>query len=348
MIGIRNLSKEWAGFSLQDINLDIKNREYFVVLGPTGAGKTLLLELIAGFHRPDEGEIWIAGENVTELPPEKRRVGFVYQDYSLFPHLDVEKNVKFGLGLRKIPKSEAKKKVRQVMNMLNLSHLSKRYPRTLSGGEKQKVAIARALVVEPQVLLLDEPLSALDARTQEALRKELKNIHRESGVTTIHVTHDHEEAMLLADRIGVMNQGRVIQVGEPDEVFRKPRSEFIASFVGIENIFKGRSKVENGMARIDLGKGVQIEAVSQKEGDVKVCIRPEEILLSRRPIRSSGRNLLGGRITEISDRGATVKLRVDAGREFSVTITKRSFFDMGLKLGSKVHLAFKASSVHVI
>jgi len=347
MLSIRDLSKKWADFSLTNIDLDVKEREYFTVLGPTGAGKTLMLELIAGFHRPDKGEIWINDKNITDFPPEQRKVGFVYQDYLLFPHLNVEENVKFGLRLKKVPKLETDKKIQRTMNLLGLAHLSKRLPRTLSGGEQQKVALARALVLDPDVLLLDEPLSALDVPTQERLRGELKDLHEKSGITTIHVTHDHVEAILLGDRIGVLSDGKLIQVGEPDEIFRKPKSEFIAKFVGVENIFSGKSELKKGLARIDIGN-VLIEAVTQKEGKVKVCIRPEDILLSKRPIKSSGRNMLKGKITEISDRGTIVRLKIDVGRELVVIITKRSFLDMKLRIGSGVYAAFKASSVHVI
>lgn len=347
MLSIKDLSKKWADFSLTNINLDVKEREYFTVLGPTGAGKTLMLELIAGFHRPDLGEIWINDKNVTDLPPEQRKVGFVYQDYSLFPHLNVEENVEFGLRLKKIPKSETDEKIRRIMNLLSLTHLSKRLPKTLSGGEQQKVALARAIVLDPDVLLLDEPLSALDTQTQERLRRELKDLHERSGITTIHVTHDHVEAILLGDRIGILSDGKLIQVGEPDEIFRKPKWEFVAKFVGVENIFSGKSELKKGLARIDIGN-VLIEAVTQKEGKVKACIRPEDILLSKKPIESSGRNMLQGKITEISDRGATVRLKVDVGRELVVIITKRSFLDMKLRIGSGIYASFKASSVHVI
>ncbi len=346
-MSVRGLSKRWAEFSLRRVNLDIKDREYFVVLGPTGAGKTLLLELIVGFHSPDRGEIWLNDREITGVPPEERGVGFVYQDYSLFPHLTVEQNVRFGLDLRKIPHSKARRKAREIMRLLSIHRLARRYPSTLSGGEQQKTALARALVLEPEVLLLDEPLSAVDPRSREHLRGELRRIHENSGVTTLHVTHDHEEATLLGDRIGVMSAGRIVQVGEPDEIFRRPKSEFVAGFVGVENIFKGKSRAKENIFEINLD-GAKIEAATGREGDVKVCIRPDEILLSKRPIKSSGRNTLKGRITEISDRGATVKLKVDAGREFTVMITKKSFLDMKPSVGSKVYLTFKASAVHLI
>lgn len=348
MLRVRDLSKRWGEFSLLGVNLDIEAKEYFTVLGPTGAGKTLLLELIAGFHSPDRGEIWLDGRELTELPPEKRGVGFVYQDYSLFPHLTVEENVRFGLDLRRVPRSKVERKVREIMRLLNISHLAKRYPSTLSGGEQQKAALARALVLDPKLLLLDEPLSAVDARTRERLREELKRIHRHSGVTTVHVTHDHEEAALLGDRIGVMSSGRVVQIGKPDEIFRRPRSEFVAGFMGVENILEGRAVTRGGITRVDVGGGLVIDAVGERRGEVKVCIRPEDIIVAKRPIRSSGRNLLRGRVTGISDRGTTVRLRIDAGREFAVIITKKSFADMELKVGSRVYLAFKASAVHLI
>ncbi|MEA1904857.1 MAG: ABC transporter ATP-binding protein, partial [Candidatus Hadarchaeota archaeon] len=288
------------------------------------------------------------GRDITELPPEERGIGFVYQDYSLFPHLTIEENVRFGLDLRKVPRPKAGKKVREVMRLLDISGLAKRYPSTLSGGEQQKTALARALVLDPKVLLLDEPLSAVDAQTRKRLRGELKRIHGHSGVTTVHVTHDHEEATLLGDRIGVMSAGEIIQVGKPDEIFRKPKSEFVADFVGVENILEGRTTARGGITRVDVGGGVVIEAIGERRGEVKVCIRPEDIIVAKRPIKSSGRNLLKGRVTEVSDRGTTVRLRVDTGRDFVVTITKKSFTDMKLKIGSRVYLAFKASAVHLI
>lgn len=348
MISIKNLSRDWPDFSLRKIDLEVKDEEYFVILGPTGAGKTLLLEIIAGFHTPDEGRIRIGDEDITHKEPEERDLGFVYQDYSLFPHMTIEENVKFGPEVNNFSKQHIAEEVNRVMEFLDIKHLADRYPKTLSGGERQKTALARGLVMDPEILLLDEPISALDMPSQEEMREELKRIHREEEITTIHVTHNREEASWLGDRMGVMNEGKIVQVGTPREIFRSPKSEFVANFVGTDNIFRGKSQVEDGIAKIDIGNGVEIEAISDRKGEVKACIRPEEIIISRNPIESSGRNMMKGKITEITEGESTVKARIDVGREFVVTITKRSRSDLNLEIGKKVYMAFKASSVHVI
>lgn len=240
MITLEKVSHEWGEFSLKNVNLSVDEGEYFVILGPTGAGKTLILETIAGFYIPREGHIFLSGKDATHIPPEKRNIGLVYQDYSLFPHMTVEENVAFGLKMRKIPKREVEIKVQDIMDSVGITHLRGRFPSTLSGGEQQRVALSRALVIDPDILLLDEPLSALDPRTQELLREELKRIHKVRGTTTIHVTHDQTEALALADRIAVILNGKVIQVDTPLKVFNEPVSEKIAIFVGVENVINGK------------------------------------------------------------------------------------------------------------
>lgn len=348
MIIIEDLFRNWPDFSLQNINLRVRDKEYFVILGPTGAGKTLLLETIAGFYKPDEGRIMIGDENVTYREPEERNVGFVYQDYSLFPHLTVEENIKFGLRVNDYPEERMVDKTQQIMDLHKIDHLKDRYPNTLSGGEQQKTALARGLVLDPDVLLLDEPISSLDVPSQEEMRRELKRIHEETEITTLHVTHNREEASWLGDRIAVMKQGRIVQVGPSDEVFRKPKSEFVANFVGIDNVFDGRAESSDGIAKIDVGSGVQIKATTEREGEVKVCVRPEDILVSKKPIESSGRNMMKGKLADISDLENLVGLTVDVGVKFAVVITKRSLSDLDLKTGGEVYITFKASSVHVI
>ncbi|MCG7853101.1 MAG: ATP-binding cassette domain-containing protein, partial [Methanosarcinaceae archaeon] len=267
MIQIENVSKYLGEFKLNDINLHIKEGEYFVLLGPTGSGKTILLETIAGIYQPDKGRIFKKGVDITNFLPMDRSISMVYQDYMLFTHLTVEKNIGFGLHQKKKSKNEIKKKVNDVADLLDISHLLGRYPVTLSGGEQQRVAIARAVVTEPEALLLDEPLSAVDARTTERLREELKKIHRLTKMTIIHVSHSFEEAFSLGDRIAVMRQGEIIQVGKPDIVFRKPNSEFIADFVGVDNLFRGTSIVRNYISEIRTN-GIFILSSTLKSGDV--------------------------------------------------------------------------------
>jgi len=347
MIRIENISKNLGEFFLNDVTLDIEKGEYFVVLGPTGAGKTILLEAIAGIYSPDRGKILMDGRDITNIPPRSRNISMVYQDYMLFPHLTVEKNISFGLKLKKITTKEIKKKIDGISRMLNVRHLFHRFPGTLSGGEKQRIAIARAVVTEPKALLLDEPLSALDAQTREGLRYELKKIHSVTGITIIHVTHNFEEVFSLGDSVAVMNEGKIIQVGNPDDVFRRPNCEFIANFVGVENLFKGRSTVNNGTSDITIN-GIKIVSTACNSGDSVVSIRPEDILVSGNKIESSARNSFSGKITDVIDKGAIIKIVADCGIPISAIITRRSFDDMGLSRGMSAYFTFKASDVHFI
>jgi molybdopterin-binding protein len=355
-VQIRDLWIDLEEFHLKEINLDIADGEYFVVLGPTGAGKTVLLETIAGLHRPRRGRILLAGEDVTHTLPEQRGIGFVYQDYALFPHLSVAGNIAFGLRLRRMDRSTIEERVATISQLLDIKHLLHHAPRTLSGGEAQRVTLARALVIEPKLLLLDEPLSALDPETRGALEQELGRIHRELGTTTIHVTHDFEEAVALGDRIAVLREerlgdsrraGRIVQVGTPEEIFRRPANEFVARFVGVRNIFRGEARpAGNGYKLVSIN-GMEIAAVTELKGSVHISIRPEEIILSREPFLSSARNAFRGRIVGISDRGTVVYVTVRLPPEFICMITRRSLEEMRLREGMWVHIAFKASAVHV-
>lgn len=346
MIKLENISKDWKEFKIQNINLDIREKEYFVLLGSTGAGKTLLLEIIAGFHSIKNGNIFINGENIKYFPPNNRKIGFVYQNYLLFPHKNVEQNIAYGLKLRKFEKIEIQKQVGEISKILKITHLLHRNVKTLSGGEQQRVALARALVIKPKLLLLDEPLSALDPLTQKDVRKELKRIHKELGITTLHVTHNQEEALLLADRIAVMNKGRVLQVGTPEDIFRKPKSEFMANFVGVENLLSGISKIENGISTIKVN-GINLVSTNKIEGKVHVTIRPEDIIVSNEKIKSSARNLLEGKVVEITDRGGIISTIVDVGFPLVFYVTRQSFIDLKINISSTVWLSFKAQSVHI-
>ena len=347
MIKIEGLSKGLKEFFLENISLEIRDGEYFVILGPTGAGKTILLETIAGIYYPDKGRIFLNGKEVTDILPKERNLGMVYQDYMLFPRLTVEENIRFGLKSRRgLSKKEIRERIDRSASLLGISHLLHRYPGTLSGGEEQRVAIARALVIKPKVLLLDEPLSALDEETREKLREELKRIHSILKTTIIHVTHSFEEAFFLGDRIALMNKGEIIQVGKPNEVFRRPNSKFAADFLRVGNLFKGKSTVTGGVAEININ-GISMVSTTLKSGDRYISIRPEDVLVSKEKIISSARNSFKGRIESILDRGTTVRIIVDIGISFVVILTKCSFDDLGLRKGMPVYITFKASAVHI-
>jgi len=346
LLQIQDISKDMGEFFLDSISLDIRKGEYIVILGPTGAGKTILLETVAGIYEPDCGSILLEGNDITHKPPKNRNISMVYQDYMLFPHLTVRENIGFGLKSKKVPTEEIAKAVLKYAEILHIDHLLNRYPDTLSGGEQQRTAIARAMVMKPRALLLDEPLSALDAKTREMLRKELRSLHRITRTTIIHITHNFEEVFDLADRIAIMNKGRIIQVGTPDEIFRKPKNHFVAEFVGATNIFKGTSIVENGIAHVTIGN-IVIRAHSEEEGNVYISVRPEEILVSTTPIASPVRNTFSGTIREVHHCGAMNRLIVDIGVECVVAITRQGFEEANLTTGDSVFIAFKATSVHI-
>lgn len=346
MIEITDLKKRLGDFVIKEINLRIFEGEYFVILGHTGAGKTTLLEIIAGLIVPDEGKIWLNGKEITTLSPDRRNIGFVYQDYALFPHLSVIENIKFGLKLKKLKNSTITQKVHKIMDLLHISHLASFYPATLSGGEAQRVALARALVIEPQILLLDEPLSNLDHNLREKLQIELKKIHQDLMITTIHVTHDFDEAISLADRIAVIHQGKIMQVGTPIQIFKQPNSELVAKFVGCENLFKGNLISQNGIT-IFTNKKINIQVATDKEGEGYISIHPEEIILSKEPLTTSARNCFCGKVTKLAEKGLLVRVWVDVGECFVVLITKKSLIEMGLTLGSQVYITFKATAVNV-
>jgi molybdate transport system ATP-binding protein len=346
MIRIENITKNFGDFSLRNVSLDIADGEYMVILGPTGAGKTILLETIAGIYRPEKGRIYRDDSDITYLPPRLRNTGMVYQDYMLFPHLSVKRNIGFGLKPKRLDESEIVVKINNLAELMGISHLLERYPATLSGGEKQRVAIARALVVEPEILLLDEPLSALDDETRDRLQDELRRIHTVMHTTMLHVTHSFNEAFLLGSHMAVMNKGEIIQVGEPGEVFRKPNSRFVAEFLGVRNVFSGISVIEGETSYIKVN-GLRIASSDLQEGEVQISIRPEDILIFPGYIESSAKNSFRGKIEELSDTGTVVRVRVNAGIPFIVAITRRSMVDMRLRTGMDVFLTFKSTDVHI-
>jgi len=351
MIEFDQVSLALGSFRLNNVRLTINRGDYYFIVGPSGAGKTVILEAIAGLHRPRRGRVLLRGEEVTALPPEKRRVALVYQDYSLFPHMSVIDNVGYGLRMQGMGRADARHEVVGLLAEFGIAHLADRYPGTLSGGEQQRVALARAVAVKPDILLLDEPLSALDPVTQEKFILDLQRLHREDDLTIVQVSHARREAHLLATRIAVIIDGSLVEEGEADVVLNRPRSREVASFVGIENILDGAVvRNEDGHATVDLG-GQVFEAVTDAPvgEEVTLCIRSDDIVL-RVPgsTRSSAQNTMTGTITRVVENGPVAEVKVDCGVELTAVLTRRSVRDLSLTAGTPVTLSIKATAVHVI
>ncbi|MEE4353414.1 MAG: ABC transporter ATP-binding protein [Desulfatiglans sp.] len=344
MIAIRELNIDLRSFQMRDINIDIAENEFFILMGPTGAGKTVLLEAIAGLVPIKSGTIYAGEREISGLPPEKRGVSIVYQDYALFPHLKVIDNIIYSLRFRKIDRSSAQKRLARLLDVLNISHLQHRFPMNLSGGEKQRVALARALMVDPDILLLDEPLSSLDPGLREELRHALKKLHQSSQVTLLMVTHDFSEAISLAGRAAVMNNGRIEQVGDVKEIFQKPVSSFVADFVGMKNIFSvsfNRSRALIKDLELELGREV-------KKPHGYVAIRPEDIVISREKLPSNMRNNFGGTVAKVEHQGFYYEINVQVRDvSFKSMVPKNALIDLSLEKGARAYVSFRASNVHV-
>ncbi len=335
---------------LKGINLNIFSGETIIVMGPSGCGKSTLIRCINRLTEPDDGRIFFAGEEVMGLGPlelsaVRRRIGFVFQQFNLIRRLNVVENVAFALRIDGQPKEEAEAKAMAVLARVGLVERALNFPAELSGGEQQRVAIARALITRPRVLLLDEPLSALDPRSRELFRQELKNIHQQIKTTTIHVTHDFNEALVLADRVGVMNEGEMVQIGIPEEVFQKPDSEFVARFVGIDNIYEGEIvargedkwvALDNHLLRVD----------SNLNGKVRVTIRPEDIIIAREAKAGNVYNAVKGIIVAIIPQGSSYKIVLDAGISIVALVTRQTAGELYLQEGQPVWAVFKAGAVH--
>jgi ABC-type Fe3+/spermidine/putrescine transport system ATPase subunit len=300
--------------AVKDIDLSITKGSFVTLLGPSGCGKTTILRSIAGLVTPTGGEITVAGKRINEVPIHERNIGLVFQNYALFPHKSVFDNVAFGLKYRKVARPEITRKVKKALDMVRLPGVEKKLPSELSGGQQQRIALARAIVIEPDVLLLDEPLSALDANLREEMRTELKIIQREVGITTIFVTHDQEEALAMSDDIVVMNHGVIEQKGSPEDVYRTPRSHFVASFLGQSNLLAGEVKsVADGIVRIALANGIVLTAAAPPalgvEKKVTVVIRAQRIGVGH-PV-ATGDNQLSGRIAATSYLGGSAVYMID-------------------------------------
>jgi len=312
-VELRGVSKSFGPVvAVHDVTLAVREGEFFALLGPSGCGKTTTLRLIAGFEQPTSGEIYIAGQPQREIPPYRRPVNTVFQNYALFPHMTVYENVAFGLQMQRVPRAEIRRRVEEALEMVRLPGLEDRRPRELSGGQQQRVALARALVNRPRVLLLDEPLGALDQKLRKAMQLELKALQHRVGITFIYVTHDQEEALTMSDRIAVMNQGRVLQVGTPEEVYERPADRFVADFIGETNLLEGLvTEVQADRATVRVNGTLTLQ-VGATEGiatgqAVAVAIRPEKIALHSQP---PGPYAIPGVVHEVVYSGADIRYLV--------------------------------------
>jgi len=346
VIELHSLFYKAGKFSLEDISFRVDEGETLVILGPTGAGKTVLLELIAGFRSPKKGSMFINESEITHLPPEKREIGMLYQDYLLFPHLDVFDNIAYGLKTKNLRSSEIGRRVQEIAERLGIHELLERRPKKLSGGEQQRVALARTLAIDPKILLLDEPFSAVDPNTRESLMRELRKILEEDSMPVVYVTHDQIEAMEMADRIGVMNEGEIVQLDYPERVFSAPKSEFVANFVGVRNIYRGRAERVDGSTAVNID-GTRIYSSVVSEGAVHVTIRPEDIIVSRERISSSARNSLKGKVVAIVEKGPLIYVTVYCGMELTSAITRESLKDMQIMIDDEIFMTFKAQNVNL-
>ena len=280
------LKKYGDNVIIPDLSLDIREGEFFTLLGPSGCGKTTLLRMIAGFNSIEGGDFFFGEKRINDLDPAKRNIGMVFQNYAIFPHYTVRKNVEFGLKNKKFPKDKIKTQSEKFMKLMQIDQYADRMPERLSGGQQQRVALARALCIEPDVLLMDEPLSNLDAKLRVEMRTVIKNIQHSVGITTVYVTHDQEEAMAVSDRIAVMNAGVIQHIGTPKSIYQRPANLFVATFIGRSNVIKGKLVVENGKTYLETLSGYRAEIHTvrpeqQKNQDITMSVRPEEFLLDR-------------------------------------------------------------------
>jgi len=351
MIAFDRVSLRLGSFSLKEISLSINRGDYYFIIGPSGAGKTVLLEAIAGLHRPDSGRILLRGQEITDLPPERRGIGLVYQDYSLFPNMTVIDNVSYGLRARGLHRHEARERVAGLLERFGVEHLAYRYPGTLSGGEQQRVALARAIAVKPDILLLDEPLSALDPVTQERFIADLRRLHQDEGLTIVHVSHSRREAHMLATRMAVIIDGRLVDEGEADVVLSAPGSREVAAFIGVENILDGVVMAnDGGHATVDAG-GLRFEALTDAAvgEEVCLCIRADDLIVAPGDDRLPNTpNKMSGTIIQIIENGPVTDVLVDAGMKLTAVMTRRSVRDLGLSPGVRVNISVREDAIHVI
>ncbi len=338
IIELKHISRTFDdGFRVvDDFNLTVQRGEFVTFLGPSGCGKTTTLRMIAGFDKPTEGELLLNGEDIRDLPPNKRPINTVFQRYALFPHLNVFENVAFGLKLKKLPKADIVKKVKKALEMVDLEDFEDRGIQTLSGGQQQRIAIARAIVNEPEILLLDEPLGALDLKMRKEMQLELKGMHEKLGITFIYVTHDQEEALTMSDKIVVMSEGKIQQIGTPEDIYNEPRNAFVADFIGESNIFSG---IMTGEYRVRFC-GAEFECVDDVEHGTMIdaVVRPEDV-----SITTPEQGIISGRVTSVIFKGVHYEITVQSGKnEIVIQSTRKA------ELNAVVGLCIEPEGIHIM
>ncbi|MBP3453381.1 MAG: ABC transporter ATP-binding protein [Clostridia bacterium] len=330
LIDLKNISKEYDGVKvLKDINLYIRKKEFVTLLGPSGCGKTTTLRIIGGFETPTSGELLFEGKEISHIPPYKRRVNTVFQKYALFPHLNVHDNIAFGLKLKKMSKKEIDTKVDAMLDLVNLQGYGKRHVDALSGGQQQRVAIARSLVNEPEVLLLDEPLGALDLKLRKEMQLELKNMQQRLGITFLYVTHDQEEALTMSDTIVVMRDGNILQIGDPKRIYDEPANAFVADFIGESNILRG-TMLRDELVEFAGGRFPCVDFGFGENAPVDVVIRPEDIMLVGEDVGQ-----LVGTIQSVLFKGVHYEMMIDCG-EYTFKVHSTSMQPQGSRVGLNI------------
>jgi spermidine/putrescine transport system ATP-binding protein len=353
MVELRNVTKRFGAYeALKEASFEIRAGEFMTFLGPSGCGKTTCLRLISGFDTPTSGQIFLDGKDLTFEPPYRRDVNQVFQNYALFPHLTIYENIAFGLRMKKIPPAQIRERVDRVVKMTSLEDFTTRKPAQLSGGQRQRVALARAIVCEPKVLLLDEPLSALDAKLRTQMRVELKQLQKKLGITFIFVTHDQEEALTMSDRVAVLNAGRVEQIGTVNEIYYKPATRFVASFIGESNIVEAEIlRSEGEFLHCRLEGGLELDVRSPKppaHSQILLSLRPEKIRLTRE--NPGGRNSFPGTIEMEIFKGAVddLTISVQGGLQLGAVLTNDGQAESDLHEGERVFARIQPEDIHIV
>ena len=352
-VKFEKIDKSYDGEVLvvKDLNLDIAKGEFVTMLGPSGSGKTTTLMMLAGFETPTNGEIYLDGMPISKIPPYEREIGMVFQNYALFPHMSVKENLAFPLEVRKIPKSDREERVKKVLDMVELGDFANRFPAQLSGGQQQRVALARALVFEPRLVLMDEPLGALDKNLREQMQYEIKHIHDRIGITVVYVTHDQSEALTMSNRIAVFNDGKVQQLSSPDVLYEKPTNSFVAQFIGENNRMSGVIKsIDDKYCKVDLDSGGTVRALKINVGDIgektQLSVRPERVSVNL--LQKNDENTFSGLVKELIYLGDHIRARLEVcgNDEFIVKIPNEG--DLKIKEKENINLSWSADDIRAL